>query len=129
MPLTAMPRHDADMEPATLKITLHSGTVWRRILRFRAGGVDGAARDLTGCALAAQIRDLATMAKVAAIEIAPDDLAGGMVSLSINDADRSISSALAAYALGWDLLIIPPSGEPQKLISGPFEIRETMTKL
>jgi hypothetical protein len=109
---------------AQLPIEIDQGTVWRRSVRLRTGGVDGEPFDLTGFSLRAQIREnwgAPLLKEIAVEDFVPEE---GSFDLVIDDRAHE----LRRFDLFWDLLITAPDGSVTKHLEGPVKVRPTITR-
>jgi hypothetical protein len=81
--------------------------------------------DLTGCALAAQVRRVADGPLIAQFQIEETDLAGGTFALILDDRER----LLPGGTLQWDLIITDSLGIPHKILYGRLILARTITRL
>lgn len=111
---------------ANYPIEIDQGTVWRRRIRLRTGTAEvNAPLNLAGHQIRAQVRESWTANPFQEFLVENIDEADGSFDLVLDDRERG----LRKERWRWDLLLVPPSGEPQKLMEGQVVVKVTITRL
>lgn len=108
------------MGAATYNLAIEEGT--DLLLGFTVDNGAAAAYDLTGCTIAAQIRDVPNGTLLRDLAVAITDAAAGEFSISLSAA-QTVDLADGF----WDLLLTRPDGKHLRLVQGSVRVSERVT--